>query len=404
MSEDGEKSRVTYLEVLKNKYFLFYTIADFSTVAGSAASSMAFILLAFGEMGQIGNVGYYRIAIIIPTLILGLVVGVYVDRWGKKRSYIITSFFSALVILIPIFYRDFISIITVVLVLTSLGLFRSSSHQGILPLILDEEQLRTGNSVTRMAVTGATIATPTLAIFTINYYGFWILFVFDSLTYILDLVCLYYIPLDEEKSEKKEKGVRGVFEDIKASFGYVKGKNTLALIFISSFFFSVIAGGFVLYVLEYADILYASRLPFGYFKSANGAGAFIGGFITGKYLQDLDFEYIVSISFLLVGLSFVGLSLLPLVALFVGAGVLFGSANSLMGIGVETGIQSFSDEEFLGRISSLETVVLRSGSLVAIVVAVLLIKSIGVTTPMLVLGTILIISSVLLVGVRRLGS
>ncbi len=401
MPPEKESSETTYYEVLKNDNFTLYTIAKISTVFGTGLSGMAFILLAFGDIGSILNVGFYRIAAIVPTVTLGLFIGVYVDRWGKKRSYIVTSLLSAFIVLIPIFYRDIVSIVAVVLVLTALGIFRESAHQSILPLILKKDKLRTGNSVMRVARTGAGMIAPTLAIFLINWYGFWLLFVIDSVTYLLDLICLYYIPIDERKSDQEEKGAIGVINDITASIKHLRERPTVALMMGFSTLMVVLVDGFGLFALESSHVFFGSELPYGYYRSAIFVGAFIGGLLTGKYLQDIGYKYIIFLTFLLKGISFLGLSLFMFIPSFVIFGATFGISSSIMGIGIDTCIQALCDEEYLGRISSLEMVLLRGSGLIAVIVAVGLIRTIGSRPSMLYLGTLIALSAFLVLPLHE---
>ncbi len=390
---DRNEDDVTYLQVLKNRYFALYTLTEIFTIFGSASSGIAFILLAFGDIGSILNAGAYRIARVVPTLILGLIVGVYVDRWGKKRSYMISSLLCALIVLIPIFYRDIITIISVALVLSTLSLFTSSAHEAILPMILDKEKLTTGNSVIRVAVTGGGVMAPTLAVYLIDFHGYWIVFLLDFLTYIVDVVCLYYIPLDEEMIENEEKGVKGIISDIKASIGHVKERSTVAFILIVGFFTSLIVGGFSLYVLDYVDILFETRLPFGYYTSASFLGSFVGGLFTGKYLQNTKYKYLISASLVFYGFGLIGLVLLPFMFSFFLFGMIFGLGNAVIGIATETGMQSLCDQEFLGRITSLHHVISHSGTIGSLIIAIVLIRLIGPEISMLGVGTILIIFS-----------
>lgn len=391
MGEEKEEKRVSYLEVLKNKNFALYTFADISTIFGTTSSSMAFILIAFGDMGSILNVGYYQIFTMIPTLTLALVVGVYVDRWGKKKSYIISSLLSALIILIPIFYQDLVTIIAVAFVLAILAKFRHASHQGILPSILDKEELQTANSIERMATTAPGVIAPTLAVLIIGWYGFWILFVVDSITYIIDLVCLYYIPVEENLSQKKTEGVKGVIEDIKSSFGHVKEKPTILFIMVTGTLLLLLVDGFGLFTLEISHVTFNSELPYGYYKSAGYMGAFAGGFISGKFLQNTGLKYIVFATFILSAISFLGLSLFTFILSFAVFGIIRGIGSALIGIAIDTSIQTYSEEEFLGRISSLELVMLRGTGIIATVVAVILIRTIGPFSAMVYIGSLLLV-------------
>ena len=161
---------------------------------------------------------------------------------------------------------------------------------------------------------------------------------------------------------------------------------------LSSTFFLLLADGFGLFALEISHVTFGSELPYGYYRSAGYLGAFIGGFLTGKYLQNIDYKYIVFTTFILGAVSFFGLSLLTLILSFIVFGMIRGISSALIGVAIDTSIQTYSDEEFLGKISSLELVMLRGIDVIAIALAVILIRTIGPITAMLYMGSILFVA------------
>jgi len=387
-------SKVTYLQVLKNKYFLVYNMTTFLSIFGSTLTSIALILLAFGDIGSILNVSYYRIASMVPVLLLGLVAGVYVDRFGKKRSYLYSSLAGAVVILIPIFWKDLYTIVLVALLLSTFGLFKSSSHEAILPMILKKKEIKTANSVTRMVTSGGAIIAPILSVFFINWYGFALIFLIDSITSVLDAVCIYFIPIEE--NQKGESSDATVIADIKASLKHLRERKTVIFLFSSGFMITLIGSGLGLYILEYNDLLFSTRIPYGYYRSAGYAGSFIGGFVTGKFFQRMSYRYLMTLSCVLFGLSIIGLYLFPFVFSFVLFGITFGMGNAVAGISTEAGIQELCEQEYLGRVSSFSHIVLQGAGILAVILAVLMLNLFSTSNTMLIAGSTLLVISIFL--------
>lgn len=48
-----DSGEVTYIHVLKNRYFAVYNVTSFLSIFGSVLTSIALILLAFGDIGSI---------------------------------------------------------------------------------------------------------------------------------------------------------------------------------------------------------------------------------------------------------------------------------------------------------------------------------------------------------------
>src|SRR5436305_188025 len=89
--------------VFHRRNFSLLWIAQLISVAGSALTALAASILVYRLTGSALSVGLMLMATALPSLLVGLVAGVFVDRWDRKRILIAADLIrAALVGAIPL--------------------------------------------------------------------------------------------------------------------------------------------------------------------------------------------------------------------------------------------------------------------------------------------------------------
>lgn len=390
---------VSYRELLRNKYFMYYTITEFTTVLGTSFSAIAFILLAFGDMASVLNLGALEITKTIPALLFALVIGVSVDKIGKKKSYILTSVSAALVVLIPIFWREIEILLIVVFTLTLLHIIRHISSRSILAILLKKDQLLKANSMIKIVTASAGITAPTVAVFLIYLYGWWgfaIIFLIDSITYLLDGFCMYKIPLDENLDNEEEDD-NSAIEDIKLAIKHARSTKLIMFIFSIILISVITANSTNYYVLNFINAEFGTDLYFGFFVSAASIGAVAGSLISGlSFFKKRSYSVMFSFGFLSLGVWLLTLYLISHPIIIIVLGFFLGVSSSLVGIGIDTGLQSACEEEYLGRIFSFVELIFNTGAILSALVFIVLTTVLGAELPILIIGSLLLIMAFVL--------
>src|SRR5512136_103846 len=88
--------------VFRNRNFTLLWTGQLVSTIGSALTSLAASILVYRITGSALSVGLMLMATALPTLLLGLVAGVVVDRYDRRRIMIAADLLRAiLVFLIP---------------------------------------------------------------------------------------------------------------------------------------------------------------------------------------------------------------------------------------------------------------------------------------------------------------
>ena len=94
--------------------------------------------------------GGLLLASFVPPVVLGSLAGVFVDRWDRRKTMIVTNVLNALVLLPLLAVRDESAIwivYGVVLAQSCLQQFFSPAEQSLVPVLVDSEQLVTANAL-----------------------------------------------------------------------------------------------------------------------------------------------------------------------------------------------------------------------------------------------------------------
>jgi MFS family permease len=98
MSTRMLSSRPSIFAVFRRRNFTLLWIAQFISTIGNGLTESAAAILVYKLTGSAASVGLVLLAAALPGLAVGLIAGVIVDRFDRKRIMIAASLFCAVVI------------------------------------------------------------------------------------------------------------------------------------------------------------------------------------------------------------------------------------------------------------------------------------------------------------------
>ncbi|MBD2497934.1 MFS transporter [Nostoc sp. FACHB-280] len=326
-----------------------------------------------------GWVSALMMAFTIPAVLFGSVAGVFVDRWSKKAVLVATNIWRGiLVLVIPLLLWlthdwqpigvlpvGFAIILGVTFLVSTLTQFFAPAEQAAIPLVVEEQHLLSANSLyttTMMAsvIIGFAIGEPILAIAD----SIWAQFggsnglgkeILVGGSYAIAGVILMLLAT-KEKPHAPDTEFPHVFSDLRDGFAYLKAnhqvRNALVRLII---LFSVFAALTVLAVRMAEVIPNLKASQFGFLLAAGGVGIAVGATILGQFGQRFSYSQLGLYGCLGMAASLIGLALfttqLWLVLLFVAILGIFGA---LVGIPMQTAIQTETPPEMRGKVFGLQ--------------------------------------------------
>jgi MFS family permease len=316
----------------------------------------------------------------IPAVLFGSVAGVFVDRWSKKAVLVATNFWRGILVLaipmllwlthdwkpIGVLPVGFCMILVVTFLVSTLTQFFAPAEQAAIPLVVKEQDLLSANSLyttTMMAsvIVGFAVGEPLLAVAD----HIWQLIVGGSGglgkellvggSYAIASIILLLLSTNE-KSHSDQREYPHVFADLRDGFKYLGENNRLRNALIQLIIlFSVFAALTVLAVRMAEVIPSLKASQFGFLLASGGVGIALGATILGQFCQRFSYNQLSVFGCMGMTASLIGLSIfttqLWIILLLIA---LLGVCGALVGIPMQTAIQSETPPEMRGKVFGLQ--------------------------------------------------
>jgi CRP-like cAMP-binding protein/sugar phosphate permease len=399
------KGRPSTFAVFRNRSFTFLWLGQLVSTIGSALTSLAASIVVFRLTGSALSVGLMLIATSAPTLILGLIAGVFVDRYDRKRIMIIADIARAVVvILIPFLLPYGIAWLYILIMLTSvIGQFFDPAHSSVVPEIATDEELAAANSFMAISAFGSTAVGFAAAGLIASKFPIEWTFYLDGLTFILSALCIVAVRISPLEVEG-ETTIRTISKNLRAGMSFLVNNTLLRSLLMVSI---PILLGFGLWnslLLPFAErALHASEFEFGLQEALTSIGFVIASLLMAKVGDRLREGQWIAISYL--GMALVGIfySRTTSIPLAIGLVMIVGFMNAPAMISGRLLIQRNTERGNRGRVMSVFAVVKNTAFLLGMAAAGFA-DLVDIRVMMLVSALIILFSGVLtlsLPGLRQ---
>jgi MFS family permease len=137
-------------ELLRIRDFRIFWSALSISAFGDALTALALLLTAQQVTGSTAAVALTAIAIALPSLLFGMIAGVYVDRWNRKRITILSDSIRAVLVLafLLVDSPDRMWLLYVVaFIQAAIGIFDEPAKSALIPELVGSERLLGANSM-----------------------------------------------------------------------------------------------------------------------------------------------------------------------------------------------------------------------------------------------------------------
>lgn len=372
-------------KVLKNRNFLtLWSGQVFSQLADKVylVLMIAIITSHFEHQGQSisGWVSAIMIAFTIPAVLFGSLAGVFVDRWPKKSVLVLTNLLrGAFVLTIPLCLSlsrginlaidiplGFALLLGITFAVSTLTQFFAPAEQAIIPLIVKPYLLLPANSLytsTMMAsiILGFALGDPLL-----NLAGLWLApllghselgkeFLVGGAYLLAGLILL--LVNTQENTYPPDHEHPHVLQDLRDGLQYLRDRHRVRNAILQLIILSCIFAALAVLAVRIAEIIpNLEPSQFGFLLAAGGIGLGISATLVGEFGHgwgsnaQLSLIGSMGMAGSLVGLSFtvqyLGWSLFWISCL--------GASAALIGIPMQTTIQSQTSEAMRGKVFGLQ--------------------------------------------------
>ena len=426
-SNKSEEKPVNFITLLRNANFrnLFFgqmisQIGDY--FAFLAISIVVATTMASSDAEATGIVSVVMISIGLPRLIFGILAGVFVDRWDRRLTMLVSDLVRPALTLamIPALLSKNLWVVCVLAFLISaVGTFFIPAKGAIIPNMVPTEHLTAANALIQTSSMLGFFIGPGLAGATFALLGAgnaWIAFVIDAFSFLVSAFAIWLIKMPKEVTQ----AVPRTAEDLlAASSGTALGRvwNELkvglkALLLDRTISVLALVFGLTMLGIGALNVLWVVFL-----KSAYGYGptelgwrfavvdvAFFAGMVlasvgVGNFLAKLPPKYFIVWGLLLTGITMGPIGFAPDYWFVVGAWFLVGIAVAPINTGVTTLMQLVVPNSQLGRVGGGIATVSETASITSMVLAGVLGALLGFPIVIALSGLMCILAGILaLVG------
>jgi DHA3 family macrolide efflux protein-like MFS transporter len=355
------QKRVNFFSVLKNRHFLALWLGQVISNTGDYFYALAVPLTVNRLTGSTTAMALSTMSFFVPQLLFGLIAGVFVDRWDRKRTMIVTDILRGLVVLLCLTIRSanqvWIFYLVGFLVSTASRFFYPARSASI-PLLVDQEELMMANGLSQITQTVALIAGSALAGFAIGFWGEQVAFVADAISYIISAALILTVTIPHRQppatSEQSDGGQwRAVWQELVTGLSFIKNSRMLMGVLMSLGVIQLGVGAIqVIWVPFLQNYFGVGAEGLGIVDSIQGLGMAVGAVAIGLVVARFKRRTIIGAGVMVIGLLIVIMGLSPVFALILGVSFVLGLFLSPVQAAVSTVIQLGVPDDKMGRVSS----------------------------------------------------
>ncbi|HXV04161.1 MAG TPA: MFS transporter [Gaiellaceae bacterium] len=294
--------------LLRDRSFQRLWAAHTTSSFGDALTSLALLLITQQLTGSTAAVAGTAIAIALPQLLVGLLAGVMVDRWSRRRVMIASDLVRAGLVLgfIAVTSSERLWLLYLIAFTQSaVGTFFNPARAAFLAEVLPSDRLLPANSLSEMSRVVAGVAGVAAAGVLASLGSLSVVFVVDSITFLVSAGLVALVP----QSPRGRDGPRArVLADLVTGLALIARSRTLMGVVTAGAVGMLGLGAVnVLLVPFVVGVLGASEAWFGALEGAMVAAMVISGVLVAAVARSLQPTHLISAGAVGIGVGVGGI-------------------------------------------------------------------------------------------------
>ncbi|MCI0767758.1 MFS transporter [Bacillus sp. TL12] len=380
--------------MLKNRSFFFMWIGSAISELGGAFGTLCNSILIYQLTGSKMALGSMWLLYFIPSLLLQLVSGPFIDMWSRKWIMIIAQWVRGLAFLLPLFMvtAESIEAWHIFVVQIIVGLITPlyvPANQAITPTIVSKEELQTANAYIDGMVRLMMFLAPVLGGVVVEFIGVKLTLFFVCLFLFISGTLLLFIQEHRVTQEVRKSWFKQSIE----GFTYYFKQPIIVWLGVFLTFVQFGVGVTMVTNLPYIiDDLSANYAAYGYFLAGFPFGYVIGSMLVGKVKYNSR-RYLMLGALFIGGATYVSLGLNYSVMLAVIIEVVAGVCMAFFNVHNTTICQQTVPNEMMGKVFSVRLFFIRCAMPLGTLVGGILSEIWGVRALYIGIGSIICVTS-----------
>ncbi|MCB0187538.1 MAG: MFS transporter, partial [Caldilineaceae bacterium] len=217
-------------QLLRNRNFLLLWLGQVISAFGDAVTNLTLLILVNALTGSTAAIATLTILIAIPQVTVGLLGGVFADRWERKRIILASDLVRGVLVL------GFLSVdsaqrlwllYALAFVQAAVGTIDNPARGAILPQVVPKAGLMAANSLAQTGNLLAMVLGGVAAGVIVGFAGYWPAFVIDALTFFVSFALVSLVAVAARTSTDVAAGQslwamsRSVIRDLRAGLALI---------------------------------------------------------------------------------------------------------------------------------------------------------------------------------------
>ncbi len=383
-----------FSDVLRNRAFVFLWIGQLLSQLADRIYIYVLVLVAYKLTRTNLGVSVPMLSFGIPSVLFASFAGVYVDRWSRKATLLISDLLRGALILGIIFFLNdsLLGIFAVSLIIYSVAQFFAPAEASSLAQIVEKRNLIVANSLfmtTWMwsSVVGFGLGAPLVILFDEK-----ITFAIAAALYFISALAIMMVPIMNDAPARKET-LKSVKHSLLMGFEFIR-RNTVIRYSLTKMM--VITSGLAvvcMLAIQFAEqYIGIGAKNFGLLVIFAGAGMLLGMYLLGGLSHYFKKSMIVFLGFLSSGSALILLSVTRSLYLAILYCFVLGFGNILINATLQTIIQHKTPRSLRGRVFGIQNMLINFAFTVPVVVFGTLADWLGLNIAIMILGALILMS------------
>lgn len=385
MSTDGAVVRTDPSVQVPQRKKSWFLNRNFAWLAGGQAISnigdfvysTTLLIWVFSLNGSAAAISGVLIAEYVPVFVLGVLAGVFVDRWHRLRTMLASDLARVVIALLPILVPESLRLPAIylsVFLISSLSRFFAPALAGVIQVIVPEEDQPQAASISQVTQAMAIIIGPALASPLYFILGPFVAVLLNAGSYAVSAFCLWRMRVskaDMQPAALQETQAAGsvgaILREMRAGLAFVL-KSRIVLVLIILGMVAMFGAGAInsLDIIFVNQRLHVNTNLYGYLTAVSGVGMLVGAICAGLLAKYIQARRMVAGSILALGIGLALYALQTQFALAMILAFLFSLPQGTLNVGIAPIFMRAVPRNLMGRVQSLFNTASFGSSLLAI--------------------------------------